>query len=228
MGTESTASLTLYVMAIPILFAVCGGISTVKLSRAAVHRAAERGVIPALSKAFHQGHWRTTRDFAIAGFNLLAMITVGLTVVWTFSGGATPPERMALLLATIFQGGIALMAFSYARETISDRPEHGHKLGDFDSWNQSGGCVVSSSAAEKEPMPRKKPLTRQERTRFVELGIQQYESLRAELQRTHPGEYVAISVNTGRYETTDDDAKLKEFADKLASDDFLWMTRVGA
>jgi hypothetical protein len=228
MGTESVASLIPYATAIPILLAVCGGISTAKLGRAAVHREAERGLFRAFSKAIHQRHWRTTRDFTVAGFNLLAMVTVGLTVAWIWHGDATPPEAWALLLATIFQGGIALMAFSYGRETISGRPEQSRKLGDFDSWNQSGGCVVSSSTAENEPMSRKQPLTRQERAQFVELGLKRYESLRTELERTHLGEYVAISIKTGKYTTTEDDAKLKEFADKLGPDDFLWMTRVRA
>jgi hypothetical protein len=71
-------------------------------------------------------------------------------------------------------------------------------------------------------------LTRQERTRFVELGMKRYEALRPTIEHTHLGEFIAISVKTGRFTATRDDTKLKQFAESLEADDFLWMTRVGS
>jgi hypothetical protein len=82
--------------------------------------------------------------------------------------------------------------------------------------------VRRESAAKSEG-----PSYRAERARFAQLGRQHYETLRSDLEAKHRGEYVVISVNTGKYTTSRDDSELKAFAGSLRADDFLWMTRVG-
>ncbi len=69
-------------------------------------------------------------------------------------------------------------------------------------------------------------LTRAERAQLVQLGANIYRNLKAELEERHLGEYAAISVLTGRYIATSDDAKLMAFAKSLDKGDFLYMTRV--
>lgn len=230
MGAESVVIAVLpYATAIPIALAVCGGITTEKLRRAVIRREGERDVVRVFFHAINSRNWRTARDVGVVCGDFAAMITLFLMVAVSLHDGATRPESMLLFGAMILQGGLALMAYKFSRDIISHRPENGREPGErLHSWNQSGSLAVSSSTAEKQPMSRSQSLTRQERAEFVELGVRHYQSLRPEIERSHRGEYIAISVKTGKYTTTEDDAKLKAFADSLGPDDFLWMTRVGS
>jgi hypothetical protein len=214
---------------IPVLAVVFGGYTAVRLGKTVRDRERERGIFRALFKAADFRNSDNDRDAWVAIFDFGAMATVVSLIAFIGYNGSTLSAIALLGMATAMQGGISLMAFLRSRATISDRPENGCQPGERQvSRNQTGSRVVSSPTAEEDPMSRDQALTRQERARFVQLGVKRYNALRLEIEREHPGEYVAISVKTGRYTATLDDAKLKAFADSLGSDDFLWMTRVGS
>jgi hypothetical protein len=69
---------------------------------------------------------------------------------------------------------------------------------------------------------------RQKRARMVVDALKRHEPLLLELEKMHPGEYVAISINTGRYVVTDDDVARQRFALSLEPDDFIRCTRIGS
>jgi hypothetical protein len=172
-----------------------------------------------------------TRDFWIAASDLGAMTILIALVTFVGFDPTNPIAPLVLMTAILVQGSVAIMAFFTFRSSIrkrrsaDDLQQPGERP---DSRNVSGGQAVSLQTAEKQPMNRKRPLTRQERARFIERGADIYEKLRPKIEGSHRGMYIAISVNTERFTTTDDDAKLKAFAEKLDPNDFLWMTRVGS
>lgn len=171
-----------------------------------------------------------TRDFWITASDFGAMtILIGLVAFVGFDP-TNPIAPLVLVTAILVQGSLAVMSFFTFRGSVKGRrPTAGlRQPGERpDSRNVSGGQFVTLQTAETQPMGRKQPLTRQERARFIERGADIYRALRPKIEQTHYGKYIAISVNTERFTTTDDDAKLKAFAEALDPNDFLWMTRVG-
>jgi hypothetical protein len=213
-----------------LLAAAWGGYTTIRAAEVVRERTGTPRIFGALVKAAGVPDFRT-RDFWVAVSDLGAMaIIIGL-VIFIGLDETNPFAPAVLWTAVLVQGGLAFMAFFTSRGTIRGR----RSVDDLqqpgvrpDSRNVSGGHAVTLQTAEKQPMPRKHLLTRQERARFIERGADLYKELRPKIEGTHHGRFIAISVNTGRFTTADDDAAFKVFADKLEPDDFLWMTRVGS
>lgn len=230
MATSYWGSASYYVAVLPLVLAVCGGVSAAQLGRAIVHTK-ERGSPRALFSFATSDDAQIARSSWLALADLTAMFVLISALALMFFDGGTWVSALFLAIAGVLQGGLALMAYLRSHDTIgsqrsdnNDQPGERHLL----SRNSAGGSVVTPQPAEKKPMPRNLSLTRQERARFVQLGMKHYETLRPKIEQTHRGEYIAISVKTGRFTATGDDAKLKQFADSLGPDDFLWMTRVGS
>jgi hypothetical protein len=58
--------------------------------------------------------------------------------------------------------------------------------------------------------------------------MRRYNALRSQIEATHQGDQIAISVQTGRYVVAPDDRQLTKFAQTLDTGDFLWMARIGS
>ena len=69
-------------------------------------------------------------------------------------------------------------------------------------------------------------LRRQEVGRIMEAGVRRFEQIPAAVKAELYGQHIAISTNTGRFVTTEDDEIVKLFAESLAPGDHIWMTRV--
>jgi hypothetical protein len=234
MSTDHLASAALYFAAgIPIAFVIGGGITTTELGKALITSQRSLGGV------FRAGCSRDRQlknALLVVIANLAAMTAVlWLEIVLFARSGPTRATTVGLVIMTAVQGGLALMAHlrsydivSHQRSDLND-PNPGARQ--HSRGNRSGRGVDASELKEKH-MPRPSDpeveLTRKERAEFIQRGMKHYEALRSKLEQEHRGEYIAISVKTGRYTTTRDDAKLKVFADSLSPDDFLWMTRVGS
>jgi hypothetical protein len=213
-----------------LIAATCGGYTAVQAAEVVRERAGTRWALQALAKAAYAPALRT-RDFWIAASDCGAMVIIICLVIFFGFDETSPIAPAILLLAILVQGTLAFIAFFTSRVTIRDRrsvDDLQHPGERPDSRNDSGGQAVILQTAEKQPMGRKRPLTRQERTRFIERGAELYNAVRPKFEATHQGRFIAISVKTERVFLAEDDAEFKAFADKLDPDDFLWMTRVGS
>src|SRR6202051_1279574 len=217
-------------IAVALAAAACGGYTTFQAGSVMRESAGTRRPSYAMFKAAITRDSRT-RNFWVATSDFAAMIVIIVLVVFVGLDGTSPVAPVVLGTATVVQGSLAVMAFFTFRSSIrkrrsaDDLQQPGERP---DSRNVSGGQAVGLQTAEKQPMDRKRTLTRQERARFIERGADIYNALRPKIEGTHKGKYIAISCNTGRFTTTEDDAKLKTFAEALDPNDFLWMTRVGS
>jgi hypothetical protein len=230
-GARRVAGSELIFVPLTVAFAIGGGvITTAHLGRAVTARQGKRDSISAFLKAVYASRdWRTKGAFLITLGDAAAAVTVLVSLFVFFSNGSTHGEAVFLIASIVVQIVVAiaalLLSLSFSRATIAGRSEQGRQPGGrFASRNISGGQSVPLQTAER-PMPRKQPLTRQERAKLVELGAQKYEKLRPEIERTHAGKYIAIKVKS---DGTHDDAKLKAFAESLEPGDFLWTARIGS
>jgi len=221
-----------YAAFIALASAAWGGYTTLQAARVVQSRTGEHRILPALVKAADVSDHRTGRyAWFVAGDVLVMVGIISLVSVVFLRGSETRIEGALLWGASSAQSILALIVYLLSRGTISDQwPTGGLMPGERPDFRSVSAdrSVSLGRTAEKQPVDRKRPLTRQERAQFIERGAEIYESLRPGIERMHRGEYIAISVRTGKFTTTEDDAKLKSFAESLDRDDFLWMGRVGS
>src|SRR5581483_2858663 len=188
--------------AIPLFAAACGGASAAWLGR---------------TIAVYQDQ-RSPKYVLVVGGDVLAMVAVIGSLVLLHSRSEIiklGPE--ILTFSTLIQVILALIAFKLSADIVWTRPGNGRQSGQqTSSRNLTGFSGVAASTAERRLMPS--TLTRQDRAKIVALGRQQYESLRAKLERAHSGQRVAISVKTGRFTTEVKGPAFTAFSKSLADD----------